>query len=73
MHQRISHLQGFPDAILGFHWGEHKGSDPDHRALHSIIQNNIFHDDLLSDLSSYYSRPFAESHFCKLVFEFAAG
>ena len=48
IHKGIAHLQGFPDAVLSFRRRKHKGSDPDHRAPHSIVQYDIFHDDLLS-------------------------
>ena len=41
--EAIAHLQCFSDAVFCICRGEHKGTDPDHRAGKVIIQGNVFH------------------------------
>ena len=50
IHQGIAHLQRFPDAVLRVCRGEHIGYDAHDRALDSVVQYDVFHDDLLSDI-----------------------
>ncbi len=39
-------------AFFRFCRRKHKSSDPDHRAFDSVVQYNVFHDGLLTDLSN---------------------
>ena len=43
VYKGVTHLQGFPDAVFCFCRGEHKGSDPDYRALNIVVQYCVFH------------------------------
>ena len=59
INQPVAHLQGLPYAVLRVGRFQPESSDPDHRALQSVIQLNVFHvSDLLSFISMSISRDY---------------